>query len=258
MLMKAAGRERVGRPAATRLISAMLVGIAIGTACAAAAQPKQANSGGVDPAVAARQFDNKFQNGDGGPAWRALKRDFPDDYNAFLKVYVSTVLSGGNYSRVSAEFIQNHIGMVLDFAPSAPSAELAHLQRAKAAAIEYLSQADIGACAAFASGDQTALQRSLMSNSDRQTLRLFFEIDAASFDAVAAARRAPVPRRKLSADSVAKIRSIAISLGATPDELETIASPTSRDNNQLCKAGVLLFKSIAEAPDDVAAEFAFR
>jgi len=235
----------------------MAAAVLVGSAGGAAAQSRSPDYSLIDPAWAAGQLDTTLQNGAGAPAWRALKRDYPQDYQAFLKTYVAAILHHQERASISGAFIQDHLKLAMAVAPRAPPSALARVQKAKAAAIEQLSTRDIAACAAFASGDQGAMARSVDHMDDR-TLTLMAQIDGAMFDAAAAAVAEPHARAALDAGDIATVKKLAIEHGGTAAQADAIFSAPPQDEDQRCRLGVLFYDAIAAAPDETAAKFVFR
>jgi hypothetical protein len=252
------GERRRARSVRNHFIGFLVVGLAAGPASAAFPQSKQPDFSLIDPVWAAGQVEPDLLNGDDSRAWRALKHDFPQDYDSFLQAYAAAILNNNDPSRISGDFLQSRLKLSILLAPLAPSSALARLQRAKASMIKYLATTDVATCAAFASGDSEQVQSGVLNHQDAQSIRIASEIVAAMFDAVAAARVQPNPRRVLDANDIKTIRRLAAALGGTPNEIDALLSRPPDDKPQRCRLGVLFFEAIAASPDDTSAKFAFR
>lgn len=223
------------------LLGLAMFALVLGSACSASGESERPDFSMIDPAWASTQIDHDLTSGVGGSAWQALKRDFPEEYRAFIKKYVAALLTRHDPAPISGAFLQSHIASSMLLAPLAPSSNLARVQRAKVPIIENLAKTDIDSCAAFAVGDAGTVQNNIRRHLDDQSVRRASEFEAALFDAVAAARIRPNARRAIEAHDIKIFRSIASSLGNTSEEIDMMLSRVPDDQRERCRIGVLFF-----------------
>lgn len=240
------------------LFGLTIFGLTLGYSGIAFGQSAKPDFSLIDPVWAAAQMDRNFTQDAGGAAWRALKRDYPQDYEAFIKAYVAALLTHQNTAPISGEFLQSHLRLAILVAPFAPSPYLARLQRAKAAAIEILANTDVESCAAFAVGDEETFENGIQGNLGDGVLRAAAELEAALFDAAAAAKINPKSRRIMNAEDIKVLKKVALALGNTPEDVGAMLSRPPESKQERCRLGVLFYRAIAAAPEDTAAKFAFK
>lgn len=255
--MMIAGARHVWRGRKPLLGLAMFA-LVLGNAGSASAGSERPDFSLIDPAWASTQIDHDLRSGVGGAGWRALKQDFPEEYKVFIKNYVAALLTRIDPAPISGAFLQKHIASSILLAPLAPSSNLARYQRSKVPIIENLAKTDLESCAAFAAGDASTVENNIQRHLDDQSVRRAADLEAALFDAAAAARIRPEARRVLEAHDIKIFRSIASSLGDTSEEVDMMLSRIPDDQRERCRIGVLFFQAIAATPDDTAAKFAFH
>jgi hypothetical protein len=240
------------------MFKALSIALALAIATPAAAQKAEPDFSLIDPAWAAKETDRSFQSGQSKVAWQALKRNFPDDYQAFVVEYANATLKHESLAPISGRFIQGHTVGVIDLARQAPAPKLARIQRSRAKLIQHLATSDLAACAVMAQGGD--LQASVSRIADPLTLALFYENLSTFADAAGAGRDRPTSRTPLDARDVAKLKALIVKQGGSAQDADAIFSKdaTIGDDAQSCRYGVMFYKAMAAAPDETAAKFAIK
>jgi len=238
------------------MFKALSIIMALAIAAPAIAQQAKPDFSLIDPAWAAKETDRSFQSGQSKVAWRALKRNFPAEYQAFVVEYANATLKHEDLAPISGRFIQDHTLGALALARQAPAPQLARVQRSRAKLIQHLATSDVAACAVMAKGGDLS---SFDPTRDPLTTALFYENLATFADAAGAGRDKPTSRTLLAED-VAELQALIVKQGGSAREADAIfsADATTGDDAQSCRYGVMFYKAMAAAPDETAAKFAIR
>lgn len=239
------------------MFKALSIALALAIASPAIAQQAKPDFSLIDPAWAVKETDRNFQNGQSKVAWKALKRNFPADYQAFVVEYANATLKHEDLAPISGRFIQDHTLGALALARQAPAPQLARMQRSRAKLIQYLANSDLAACAVMAKGGD--LSR-FDPTRDPLATALFYENLATFADAAGAGRDRPTSRTPLDVEDVARLKALIVGQGGSAREADAIFSrdAVTGDDAQSCRYGVMFYKAMAAAPDETAAKFAIR
>jgi hypothetical protein len=239
------------------MLKALPIVLGLAIASPAVAQQPKPDFSLIDPAWAAKEIDRNFQSGQSKVAWKALKRNFPADYQAFVVEFANATLKHENFALISGRFIQDHTLGAVSLARQAPAPQLARMQRSRAKLIQHLATSDVATCAVMAkAGDLSSFNPA----QDPLATALFHENLATFADAAGAGRDRPTSRTPLDAEDVARLKALIVKQGGSAQEADIIfsAEATAGDDGQSCRYGVMFYKAMAAAPDETAAKFAIK
>ena len=239
------------------MFKALTIVLGLAIASPAIAQQAKPDFSLIDPAWAAKETDRSFQSGQSKVAWKALKRNFPADYQAFVVEYANATLKHEDLAPISGRFIQDHTVGAIDLARRAPARHLARMQRSRAKLIQYLATSDPAACAVMARGGDLS---SFDPTQDPLATALFYENLVTFADAAGAGRDRPTSRAPLAAEDVARLKALIVKQGGSLQEADAIfsADAAAGDDAQSCRYGVMFYRAMAAAPDETAAKFAIK
>ena len=241
------------------MFKALSIALTLAIATPAAAQQAKPDFSLLTPEWAAGEIDRSFQDGESKVAWQALKRNFPDDYQAFVLEYAKGSLRHADVAPISGRFIQDHTLGILPLARQAPTPELARVQHQRAKLIEHLATSNVGACAAMAR-TATPLGGDFGQNADPRIAALLYDNLAAFVDAAGAGRDRPTSRTAISQEDVARLKALIVAQGGSSQEADAVFSPEAYtgDDAPSCRHGLAFYRAMAAAPDETAAKFAIR
>lgn len=236
------------------MFKSLLIVLVLAVAFPAVAQKAKHDFSKLDPAWAANEIDSSFQGGEAKAAWQALKRNFPDDYRAFIAEYANAMIKGDELAPISGRFFQGHTVGALDLARKAPAAQLARVQHQRARLIEQLATSNIQACAAMARGSAPT------PPSDPVGLAILYDNLAAFADAAGAGRDSPTQHATVDARDLESLKALIVAQGGSRQEADAVFSPAAyaADDTNACRYGLMLFRATAIAPDETAGKFAIR
>jgi hypothetical protein len=241
------------------MFRALSLVLALAVGAPASAQQAQPDFSLLDPAWAAEQTDANFQNGQSKVAWRALKRNVPDDDHAFVVEFANATLKHEALAPISGRFIQDHTLGLLALVRQAPVYDLARIQRQRAKLIQRLAVSNVGACAAVARG-VTPVGGDFGQDADPAIATLLYEGLATFVDAAGAGRDKPTSHAALVQADIDRLKALVIVQGGSAEDADAIFLEGAGvgDDAQACRYGVMLYNATVAAPDETAAKFAVR
>lgn len=244
------------------MFKALSIALVLAAASPAFAQKAKPDFSLLTPEWAAGETDRNFQNSETKVVWQAFKRNFPDDYQAFIVEYANATLKHESLAPISGRFIQDHTVGVLDLARKAPDPELARMQRQRAKLIEYLAGSNVAACAAMARSSTGLLAGDFGQDSDPRIAAMLYDNLAVFVDAAGAGRDRPTSRTpvELEVEDTLLLKALLVSQGVSSQDANAILSEEAyaTDDAQACRYGVAFYKVMMIAPDKTAAKFAIR
>lgn len=239
------------------MFKALLIVLGFAIASPAIAQQAKPDFSLIDPAWAVKETDRSFQSGQSKVAWKALKRNFPAEYQAFVVEYANATLKHEDLAPISGRFIQEHTLGAVPLARQAPASQLARMQRSRAKLIQYLATSDVATCAVMARGGDLS---GFDPARDPLATTLFYENLATFADAAGAGRDRPTSRTPLDTEDVTRLKALIVKQGGSAQEADVIfsAEATAGDDGQSCRYGVMFYKAMTAAPDETAAKFAIK